>query len=95
MSWRNTLILLAVAVLLGAGIWLSNRQQAEKQEAEERSKRLFAGLEAGEVEWIALTTSDGREAKLARREGAWQVVEPMPPTPTAWPGRWPRWPARR
>ena len=77
MSWRNTLILLAVAVLLGAGIWLSNRQQAEKQEAEERSKRLFAGLEAGEVEWIALTTSDGREAKLARREGAWQVVEPV------------------
>lgn len=77
MSWRNTLILLAVAALLGAGIWLSNRQQTEKQEAEERSKRLFAGLEAGQVEWIALVTSDGREAKLARRDGTWRVVEPV------------------
>jgi hypothetical protein len=76
-SWRNTLILLAVAALLGAGIWLSNRREAEKQEAEERSKRLFAGIEAGDVEWIALTTNDGREAKLARREGSWRVVEPV------------------
>lgn len=85
MSWRNTLVLLAVAVLLGAGIWLSNRRESEQQEAEEQAKRLFGALEAGQVEWVALTTSDGREARLARQEGAWRMTGPVdfPADPTA------------
>lgn len=85
MSWRNTLILLVVAALLGAGIWLSNRRETQEQEAEEQAKRLFGELEAGEVEWVALTTEDGREARLVRRDGAWRVAEPVdfPADPTA------------
>lgn len=77
MSWRNTLLLLVVAALLGAGIWLSNRREVEQQEAEEQAKRLFGALEAAAVEWVALTTEDGRAARLARRDGAWRVVEPV------------------
>jgi len=77
LSWRTTLILLAVAGLLGVGIWLSNRQQAGKQEAEEQSKLLFGRLEAGQVDWIALTTQDGQAARLARKDGAWRVAEPV------------------
>lgn len=85
MSWRNTLVLLAVAVLLGAGIWLSNRRETEQQEALEQAKRLFGALEAGQVEWVAMTTSDGRETRLDRREGAWRMTEPVdfPADPTA------------
>jgi hypothetical protein len=84
-SWRNTLILLAVAALLGAGIWLSNRRQAEEQETEAQAKRLFGALEAGQVEWVALTTSDGREVRLARQDGAWRMTEPVdfPADPTS------------
>jgi hypothetical protein len=84
-SWRNTLILLAVAALLGAGIWLSNRQQAQEQEAEQQAKRLFGEIEGREIEWVALTTSDGRPARLVRKDGAWRVAEPVdfPADPTA------------
>lgn len=77
MSWRTTLILLAVAALLGAGLWLSNRREADQLEAEEQSKRLFGELEAGDVEWFALTTQDGQEARLERRDGAWYVAAPV------------------
>lgn len=77
MSWRNTLILLAVAALLGAGIWVSNREQARTQQAEEQAKRLFGELDAAAVEWVSLATSDGQAVRLARRDGAWRVVEPV------------------
>src|SRR5690606_6555700 len=85
MSWRTTLILLGVAVLLGAGIWLSNRREVEKAEAEERAKRLYAGIETGDVQWFALATSDGQEARIERRDGAWRLTRPVdfPADPTA------------
>jgi hypothetical protein len=74
---RTTAILLLVAVALGGAVWWSNRSEIEKKEAEEKSKRLFPGLEAGAVEWLALRTSDGEEARLERREGAWRMVAPV------------------
>ena len=77
MSWRNTLILLGVAVLVAVGIWLSNRQQEREHVAEELAKRLFPDLESGQLEWIALTTSDGQNARLVRKNGAWRVAEPV------------------
>jgi hypothetical protein len=76
-SWRSTGILLAVAIALGAAIWLSNRREAETLEATEHAKRLFGELEAAQVEWIELTASDGRDARLERRAGAWWVAEPV------------------
>lgn len=77
MSWRSTGILLIVAIALGAAIWWSNRHETQTLEATEQAKRLFGELEPTQVEWIELTTSDGREARLARRDGAWRVVEPV------------------
>lgn len=77
MSWRSTGILLLVAIALGAAVWWSNRHETQTLEATEHAKRLFGELEATQVEWIELTTSDGREARLARRDGAWRVVEPV------------------
>ncbi len=77
MSWRSTGILLLVAIALGAAIWWSNRHETQTQEATEQAKRLFGELEPTQVEWIELTTSDGRAARLARRDGAWRVVEPV------------------
>jgi hypothetical protein len=76
-SWRSTGILLLVAAALAGAIWWSNRHEAQTLEATEQAKRLFADLEPAQIDWIALETSDGREARLARREGAWRVVEPV------------------
>lgn len=77
MSWRNTLILLGVAVLVAVGIWLSDRQQERAHVAEERAKRLFPDLESGQLEWVAFSTSDGQNVRLVRKDGVWRVAEPV------------------
>ena len=77
MNPRTTLVLLVVALVLGGVVWLSNREQSEQAAAEAAAKRLFPDLEASDIEWIALRTSDEREARLARRDGVWRVVEPV------------------
>ena len=77
MSWRTTGILLVLAALLGAAIWWSNRHETQKKEAEEQAKRLYGELEAPAVEWFELRTSDGRDARLERKDGAWRVTKPV------------------
>jgi hypothetical protein len=74
---RNTGILFLVAVLLGGIVWYSNRQQAEKVEAEATAKRLFGDLGADSIEWIELRTSDGKDARLERADGVWRVTKPV------------------
>ncbi len=77
MNPRNTGILFLVALLLGGIIWYSNRNEVEKKEAEAQAKLLFGDLKAESVEWIELRTSDGKDARLERTDGAWQVVKPI------------------
>jgi len=74
---RTTGILFLVAAALGLAVWLSNRHEGEKKTAEEQAKRLFGDLKAEQVDWIELTTADGKPARLERREGAWRVVQPV------------------
>jgi hypothetical protein len=74
---RTTGILFLVAMLLGGVIWWSNRLEIEEKEAEDQAKKLFGDLAADQVEWIALRTSDGQDARLERREGAWHLVAPI------------------
>jgi len=74
---RTTGILFLVAAALGLAVWLSNRHEGEKKTAEEQAKRLFGDLKAEQVDWIELTTADGRPVRLERREGAWRVVQPV------------------
>ncbi len=88
MNPRNTLILAAVVAALGAFVYVYEiRGEAGRREAEEVAKRVFSDLEADDVEWIALRTSDGRDARLERAGsdeggaggtgGAWRLVEPV------------------
>jgi hypothetical protein len=74
---RNTGILFLVAVLLGGIVWYSNRQQTEKVEAEAQAKLLFGDLEADSVEWIELRTTDGKDVRLERTGGVWQMTRPV------------------
>jgi hypothetical protein len=75
---RTTAILLAVAVALGAFVYFYEIRGGEaRKEAEARAKRLFPGVEADAVDALAFRTSDARDVRLERREGAWRVVEPV------------------
>ncbi|MDH5565748.1 MAG: DUF4340 domain-containing protein [Myxococcales bacterium] len=78
MKPRTTGILLAIALLLAGFVYLYEIRGADaRREAEERAKRLFPDVEAEQIEWIALTTSDRREARLVRDAEGWALSEPV------------------
>jgi hypothetical protein len=75
---RTTAILLAVALALGAFVYFYEIRGAEtRKAAEEHAKQLFPEVEAAEVSTIWLETLSGPKARLERREGDWQIVEPI------------------
>ena len=78
MQPRTTAILLVVALALGAFVYFYEIRGAEtRQAAEEQAKQLFPDVEADEVSAIWLETQGGPEARLERRDGEWQIVEPV------------------
>jgi len=78
MSPRTTGILFLIAAVLGAFVYFYEiRGEEGRLEAEARQKRLFPDVEAEAVEWLALTSSDGRPVRAERRENGWQIVEPL------------------
>src|SRR5262245_15238676 len=78
MNPRVTGLLFLVAAALGAFVWIYEIGGEEaRKSSEEATKRLFPGVEAGQVEWIALTTADGHAARLERKDGAWRLVAPV------------------
>jgi len=78
MNPRSTVVLLVVAAALGAFVWFWEiRGSEERKDAEQTARRLFPDVESGDVSFIALTTSDGAEARAERRDGAWHLVEPL------------------
>ena len=78
MNPRVTGLLFLVAVALGAFVWFYEIEGEEaRKSSEEATKRLFPGIEAEQVEWIALTTADGHAARLERKDGAWRLVAPV------------------
>jgi hypothetical protein len=78
MQPRTSAILLAIALALGAFVYFYEiGGEDARREAEEQARRLFPALEQDAIEWIALTTRDGVEARLERREGGWSLAEPV------------------
>lgn len=78
MNPRTTAILLVVALALGAFVYLYEIEgEEQRMAAEEESKRLFPDVEQEAIASVSLTTSDGRQARLARRDGTWELVEPV------------------
>ncbi len=78
MNPRTTALVALVAAALGAFVYFYEiRGEEGRREAEEAQKHLFAAIEPGDVEIIGLTTSDGREAVLERRDDGWQLSAPL------------------
>jgi hypothetical protein len=78
MNPRVTALLFLVAAALGAFVWFYEIEGEEARKAsEDAAKRLFPELEADQISWIALTSSDGHPVRLERKEGSWRLVQPI------------------
>jgi hypothetical protein len=78
MNPRATALLLLAVLGLGAFLYFYEiGGESGRLDAEQRAKRLFAGIEPADVSWIALRTTDGVDARFERRDGKWQLVAPI------------------
>jgi len=78
MNPRTTVILALVAGALGAFVYFYEIAGQPEREAVEREKRaLFPGLEATEIDEIALQTPEGVDVVAERAAGAWRLREPL------------------
>ncbi len=78
MNPRTTAVLLLVALGLGAFVYFYElKGEGARLDAEERGKRVFAGLEPDQIDWITLRTTDGVDARFERHDGAWQLTSPI------------------
>ena len=78
MNPRATGFLFLLAAALAAFVYLYEvRGGEQRKEAEQVAKRMFPGVQASDVAWIVLTTNDGSASRVERKDGAWQVVEPV------------------
>ncbi len=78
MSPRTTAVLFAIAAALAAFVYFYElRGEEGREQAEEAEKRLFPDVEEGDVTAITLPTSAGVQARVARRDEGWELVEPL------------------
>ena len=78
MNPKTTGILFAIAAALGAFVLFYEIEGEEgRKEAEEVEKRLFPDLEPDAIESIVLPLTDDATVRLERRDGRWQIVEPI------------------
>ncbi len=78
MNPRTTGIVFVLAAALFAFIYFYEiRGEERRREAEEVEKQLFSGLEADAIRAIELRGDAGDAIRLERREGRWQIVEPL------------------
>ena len=78
MKPRTTGILLAIVLVLGGFVYFYELRGGDaRREAEDQLRRLFTEVDADAIEWISLTTSDGVDARVERRDGDWMVVSPV------------------
>lgn len=79
MNPRTTGMLAAVAALLGGFIYFYEiGGEATRNAADQAELRIFAGLDAIDIEAITLRTQDGIEAHFGRSDGtgSWELLDP-------------------
>lgn len=78
MSLRSNLALLAVALILGAGVWWFEFRGAEQRAAADAAAARMLGIEAESVRALELPLADGGRARLTRDPaGAWRLEAPI------------------
>ena len=75
MSPRSTLIFALLAIAAGAALWWFGLREVDGADAGDESKhRLFAGLDAKQIEWIELSQADGPAVRIEKRGDGWRIV---------------------
>ncbi len=78
MQPRNAALLFLVAAALGAFVYLYEiRGEASRDSAERESHRMFAGLEADAIGFVAFRTRDDRAFEAVRQETGWLIQSPL------------------
>lgn len=78
MNPRTTALLALVALVLGAFVYFYEIEgQRSRDEAAEAGKRVFADLDASDIDVLELATTDGIDARFERQEGSWRVTKPV------------------
>ena len=76
MSVRGAVVLAFLACLLAVGVYqLEFREFGQTVEA--GPQVLFGNLSAAEVDWVELTTTDGRSLRAERIPSGWEIVSPF------------------
>ncbi|MDQ7006025.1 MAG: DUF4340 domain-containing protein [Acidobacteriota bacterium] len=77
MSNRSTMILLLLAVLLGAFVLLWEKDQPGTDQRREQAGRIFPGLEAPAIERLRIERAGRDPIEIERHEDAWRLVAPL------------------
>lgn len=84
MNPRTTLLLAVVTALLAGAVYFYEVRGAPQREGAAQAESLiFGGIEASDIRWLAIETSDGQSARLERAaegadgEASWQLREPL------------------
>ncbi len=76
MKGKSLLILAGAVLILGAFIWLFERNQLTTDEARAHEARIFAGLEEGAVVTLDITNAHGTFT-FHRLDGTWRLTQPI------------------
>jgi hypothetical protein len=73
----TTLVLLVVALGLGAYIYFVESKRKPAAERVDEKAKVFSGLDAATVEELEVKASGGDLTKLKKENGAWRIVAPI------------------
>ncbi len=74
---RNTLILFVLVAAAAAALWYFELREGAKPESDGAQQKVFAGLDAKQVEWIEIAQADGSVARLEKRGEDWRLTKPL------------------
>ena len=73
---RSTLLLLAVAVSLGAYAYFVESDRPTRTETESAKDSLF-GIESADLTELDVTASSGERTVLRKTDGTWRLTDPV------------------
>ena len=65
-----------VAALAGGALWWFELREGPGP-GDDATTKVFAGVNAEQIEWIELAQSDGKSLRLEKRGGAWRITQPI------------------
>lgn len=78
MNPKSTLGLALLAAALAAFLWFYEIEgEAERARVAQAGARIFTGLDAVDVVWLELDTSDGVTVRAEREDGRWRLQAPL------------------